>query len=64
MVRSLGDNMSYVSKPLATFLKRARHIRRTLGMRSAAGFMRNNGMEFEAAHLALLGYAPRIKGGM
>lgn len=34
---------------------RARHIARTLGIRQAAGYMRNQGFSIEAARWVLLG---------
>lgn len=39
--------------------KKAENIRKTLGMRQAAGFLRNLGLPFEVAHEIILGYAPR-----
>jgi hypothetical protein len=40
-------------------LRRARAIKKTLGIRRAAGYLRNQNVEFEQAHIALLGYPPR-----
>jgi hypothetical protein len=40
--------------------RRAYQIHRSLGMRCAAGFMRNRGVPFEEAHIALLGRTPRF----
>lgn len=36
-------------------IKRARFIKRTLGYRAAAGYLRNQGVSFEAALFILLG---------
>lgn len=44
---------------LMALFKRATNIKVTLGMRSAAGYLRNRNIDFQAAHLALLGVAPR-----
>lgn len=44
---------------LRTDLDRAKRIARTLGIRSAAGFMRNRGWSIESALYVLLGVAHR-----
>lgn len=41
-------------------IHRARCLTRNLGMRAAAGFLRNRDVSFEDAHLALLGRRPRF----
>lgn len=45
---------------LFKFTLRAVSIRDTLGMRPAAGYLRNRGVPFEQAHLILLGRKPRF----
>lgn len=40
--------------------KRARFMSRTLGMRCAAGFLRNRDIPFEDAYEILLGRKPRL----
>jgi hypothetical protein len=44
---------------LRTDIDRARRIHRTLGIRPAAGFMRNRGWSIESALYVLLGIASR-----
>lgn len=44
---------------ISKLANRARAIARTLGFRSAAGFLRNREIKFEDAHWLLFGYAPR-----
>lgn len=44
---------------LRTDLDRAKRIHRTLGLRPAAGFMRNRGWSLESALYILLGIAAR-----
>lgn len=46
--------MSKANKMVADFRK-ARNIKKTLGMRAAAGFMRNRGYSVEACVFILLG---------
>lgn len=41
-------------------IRRARHIKRTLGLRRAAKYLSNQQVSFEHAHLALLGCPPRF----
>jgi hypothetical protein len=41
-------------------VRRAKQIQRTLGVRYAAGFLRNRQVPFEEAHLLLLGRFPRV----
>lgn len=40
-------------------LKRALHLKKTLGVRCAAGFLRNRGTSFEAALFLLVRAEPR-----
>ena len=40
-------------------VKRADSIARSLGIRCAAGYLRNQQVSFEEAHYLLLGIAPR-----
>ena len=42
-----------------TIIQRASAIRRTLGTRRAAGYLRNQQVDFAEAHFILLGTAPR-----
>lgn len=44
---------------MAKFITRARSIAKSLGMRSAAGYLRNQKVDFAEAHFILLGRAPR-----
>lgn len=39
---------------------RAKYIARTLGVRAAAGYLRNRRVDFAEAHFILLGTKPRI----
>ena len=50
-----SDSMTH----LRTDIDRARRIYRTLGIRPAAGFMRNRGWSIESALYVLLGIASR-----
>jgi hypothetical protein len=47
-------------KQFGLMIYRARCLTKNLGMRVAAGFLRNREVSFEDAHLALLGRAPRF----
>lgn len=40
-------------------IKRAKALRWTLGYRCAAGYLRNQGFEFEEAYRTLFGRSPR-----
>ena len=44
---------------MAALVYRAHHIRKTLGLRSAAGFLRNREVTFAEAYFVLLGRVPR-----
>jgi len=41
------------------FLKKSVVLKRQLGVRCAAGYLRNRDVPFEIAHQVLLGYPPR-----
>lgn len=43
----------------AHIVKRASIIKKSLGIRVAAGYLRNNRVTFDEAHYLLLGTAPR-----
>lgn len=48
------------TKQFGLMIHRARCLTRNLGMRVAAGFLRNREVTFEDAHMILLGRAPRF----
>jgi len=42
-------------------VRKAKQMQRTLGIRYAAGYLRNREVSFEQAHLVLLGTMPRVR---
>lgn len=50
----------YPFDELVRIFNRAQALTRSLGMRCAAGYLRNRNITFEAAHMALLGRVPRF----
>jgi len=40
-------------------IQRMQHIRKSMGLRAAAGYLRNRKVDFAEAHFLLLGTAPR-----
>lgn len=48
--------MSQVQK----IVRKAKQLQRTLGVRSAAGYLRNREVSFDEAYLVLFGRMPRV----
>lgn len=40
-------------------VRKSKQLQRTLGVRSAAGYLRNQGVSFDQAHIVLLGRVAR-----
>lgn len=48
-----------ISTQVQRIVRKAKQMQRTLGVRSAAGYLRNREVSFDQAHLVLLGRLPR-----